>query len=182
MPPLTTTLQKVWTRPALMLFTKNQPTPVNANSGQYQLGDVAGTDFIYLTDDSRSELQISIDRIEFKKRMINGRMRSYHVADKKSFSVNWKDLPSLKTELSESRFQASPSGWASCQEMLTWHKNHSDSFYLTLVYDTPTAAAEVPLKYSLETYNVFFEDFSYVVKKRGPKHDLWDISMTLVEV
>jgi hypothetical protein len=179
-----TTLQKVWTRPALMIFTESQPIAVNAAIGQYDLGSAAATppNFLYLTDDSRSELQISIDRIEFKKRMINGRMRSYHVADKKSFSVNWKDLPSVKTEISESQFQANPSGWASCQEMLLWHKNHSDSFYLTLVYDTPLAAAEIPLKYSLETYNVFFEDFSYVVKKRGPLHDLWDISMTLVEV
>lgn len=177
----TTTLQRVWTRPALMIFTESQPVAIDAVAGQYDLG-TAGTNFIYLTDDSRSEMQVSIERIEFKKRMINGRMRSYHVADKKSFSVNWKDLPSTKIEISESRFQTSPSGWASCQEMLEWHNNHTDSFYLTLVYDTPNASVSVPLKYSLETYNVFFEDFSYNIKKRGATHDLWDISMTLVEV
>ena len=177
----TTTLQRVWTRPALMIFTEAEPTIVDAISGQYDLG-TAGTNFIYLTDDNRSDLQVSLDRIEYKKRMINGRMRSYHVADKRTFSVSWKDLPSLKTELSESRFITSPSGWASCQEMLQWHINHSDSFYLTLVYDTPSASASVPLTYSLETYNVFFEDFSYTVKKRGLTTDLWDISMSLVEV
>ena len=178
----TTTLQKAWTRPALMIFTASVPTVVNAAAGQYDLGTTAGTDFIYLTDDSRSDLQVSIERIEYRKRMINGRMRSYHVADKKSFSVSWKDLPSAKTEISESRFITSPSGWASAQEMLVWHENHTDSFYLTLVYDTPAAAPTTPLNYSLETYNVFFEDFSYNVTKRGPTHDLWDISMTLVEV
>ena len=177
----TTTLQQVWTRPALMIFTEAQPTVVNAVAGQYDLG-TAGSNYIYLTDDNRSNLQVTLDRIEYKKRMINGRMRSYHVADKKTFSVSWKDLPSLKTELSESRFITSPTGWASCQEMLQWHTNHSDSFYLTLVYDTPTASASVPLTYSLETYNVFFEDFSYNVKARGLTTDLWDISMTLVEV
>lgn len=177
----TTTLQKVWTRPALMIFTEAAPTVVNAVAGQYDLG-TAGTNFIYLTDDNRSELQVSLERIEFKKRMINGRMRAYHVADKKSFSVSWKDLPSAKTQLSESRFITSPSGWASSQEMLQWHENHTDSFYLTLVYDTPSASESVPLAYSLETYNVFFEDFSYTVKKRGSTHDLWDISMSLVEV
>lgn len=176
-----TTLQRAWYRPALMIFTEAEPTPIDSVLGQYNLG-TADTNYIYLTDDSRSELSISVDRIEYKKRMINGRMRSYHVADKKSFSVNWKDLPSLKTQLSESRFVTSPSGWASCQEMLQWHEEHTESFYLTLVYDTPSASASVPLRYSLETYNVFFEDFSYVVKKRGPTHDLWDISMTLVEV
>lgn len=177
----TTTLQRVWYRPALIIFTESQPTVVNSASGQYDLG-TAGTNYLYLTDDNRSELQVSIERLEFKKRMINGRMRSYHVADKKSFSVSWKDLPSVKGELSESRFITSPTGWASCQEMLQWHQNHSDSFYLTLVYDTPYASDSIPLRYSLETYNVFFEDFSYNVKKRGSTHDLWDVSMTLVEV
>lgn len=178
----TTTLQKAWTRPALIILSSNQPQTVSATLGQYDLGTTAGTDFIYLTDDSRSDLQVSLERIEYKKRMINGRMRSYHVADKKTFSVSWKDLPSAKTELSESRFIISPSGWASSQEMLLWHTNHTDSFYLTLVYDTPTAASETPLRYALEYYNVFFEDFSYTVTKRGPTHDLWDVSMTLVEV
>jgi hypothetical protein len=177
----TTTLQRIWTRPALMIFSENAPTAVDAAAGQWNLG-TADTDFLYLTDDSRSELQIAIERIEYKKRMINGRMRSYHVADKKTFSVSWQDLPSVRDELSETRFGGTTTGWASSQQMLDWHKNHTDSFYLTLVYDTPEAAPNVPLKYSLEYYNVFFEDFSYVITKRGTTHDLWDISMTLVEV
>jgi hypothetical protein len=177
----TTTLQRIWTRPALMIFSENAPVAVNAAAGQWNLG-TADTDFLYLTDDSRSELQIAIERIEYKKRMINGRMRSYHVADKKTFSVSWRDLPSARAELSETRFGGTTTGWASSQQMLDWHKDHTESFYLTLIYDTPEAASEIPLRYSLESYNVFFEDFSYVVTKRGPTHDLWDISMTLVEV
>ena len=164
-------------RPALMIFSESQPTAVNSSVGQWDLGST----FLYLTDDSRSEMQISLERIEYKKRMINGRMRSYHVADKKTFSVNWKDLPSQKNEISEIKFSGLTTGWASCQQMLDWHKDHSDSFYLTLVYDTPTASA-LPLRYRLEHYNVFFDDFSYIIKMRGSTHDLWDISMTLVEV
>jgi hypothetical protein len=109
-------------------------------------------------------------------------MRSYHVADKKTFSVGWQDLPSQRDELSEVRFSGLNSGWASSQQMLDWHRNHTDSFYLSLVYDTPISEPSVPLRYSLETYNVFFDDFSYVIKKRGQTHDLWDISMSLVEV
>ena len=178
---MSTTLQRIWTRPALMIFSDNAPSPVNAASGQWNLG-TADEDFLYLTDDSRSELQVAIERIEYKKRMINGRMRSYHVADKKSFSVSWLDLPSARSVLPEARFGGTSTGWASSQEMLDWHKNHTDSFYLTLVYDTPTSSSAVPITYSLEYYNVFFEDFSYVVTKRGQTHDLWDISMTLVEV
>lgn len=178
----TTTLETVWTRPALMIFSEEEPVPVNAAAGQWNLG-TAGSDFLYLTDDSRSELQINIDRIETKKRMINGRMRAYHVADKKTFSVTWRDLPSLTSQISEKQFNSgSGTGWASAQEMLTWYKNHTDSFYLTLVYDTPSASASIPLKYSLEYYNVFFDNFDYSIKKRGNQTDLWDISMSLVEV
>lgn len=172
-----TTLDKVWTRPALMIFSEDLPVEIDSSTGQWNLGST----FLYLTDDSRSELQISLERIEYKKRMINGRMRAYHVADKKTFSVSWQDLPSNKNEISEVKLSGITTGWASSQQMLDWHKNHTESFYLTLVYDTPTASAD-PLKYRLEFYNVFFEDFSYVVKKRGATHDLWDISMSLVEV
>ena len=174
----TTTLQKIWARPSLMIFTENEPSIINEAAGQYDLG----TNYIYLTDDGRSELQVAIERIEFKKRMINGRMRSYHVADKKTFSAGWRDLPSNKNEISEVRYSGLTTGWASGQEMLQWHKDYSNSFYLNLVYDTPEATAGTPLKYRLETYNVFFDDFSYVINKRGGTHDLWNVSMTLVEV
>lgn len=177
----TTTLQKIWSRPALIIFTEATPDIVDAATGQYDLG-TAGTNYLYLTDDSRSSMQIAIERIEYKKRMINGRMRSYHVADKKTFSVSWSDLPSSNSEISESRFSGSSTGWASGPEMLEWHVNHPDSFYLNLVYDTPDAAVGVPLKYRLETYNVFFDGFDYSVTKRGSAHDLWDLSMSLVEV
>ena len=178
---MTTVLHNVWTRPSFMIFIEAEPVEVSASAGRWNLG-VADTDFIYLTDDSRSPLNVSIERIEYKRRMINGRMRSYHVADKKSFSVSWRDLPSARKEISEPLRGGSQTGWASSQEMLTWYKNHPDSFYLTLVYDTPSAASNIPLKYTLEYYNVFFEEFSYTVNKRGPTHDLWDISMSLVEV
>ena len=177
----TTTLQRVWTRPALVIFTEAIPTPVDIDSGQYDLG-TAGTNYLYLTDDGRSEMQVSLERIEYKKRMINGRMRSYHIADKKTFSVSWKDLPSKKDEISEIRFSGLTTGWASSQEILSWHADHQGSFFLNLVYDTPEANYSTPLRYKLETYNVFFDEFSYTVTKRGVTHDLWDISMTLVEV
>lgn len=177
----TTTLENVWTRPALIIFSESEPVPVNAASGQWDIGS-AGAEFLYLTDDNRSEMRVGIERIETKKRMINGRMRAYHVADKKTFSVSWENLPSLTSEISEKQQGATSNGWASCQEMLTWYKNHTDSFYMTLVYDTPSSSSGIPLKYSLEYYNVFFDNFNYTVKKRGSQTDLWDISMSLVEV
>jgi hypothetical protein len=50
--------------------------------------------FIILSDDNRDPMQFSIDRLERRERMINGRMRSYHIADKLSISTSWSMLPS----------------------------------------------------------------------------------------
>ena len=164
-----------------MIFTDVEPIIISASSGQYNLGS-ADTGYLYLTDDSRSTLQVGLERIEYKRRMINGRMRSYHVADKRTFSVSWQDLPSARSEISEIKRTSYTNGWASGPQMLTWYNNHQDSFYLTLVYDHKQNNDSEGITYSLETYNIFFDEFSYTVNKRGPTHDLWDISMSLVEV
>lgn len=178
------TLRTTWTRPTLVIVGETAPVATTANTGVWNLGDntVAGQKFYYLTDDGRSDLQVSLERIEYKKRMINGRMRAYHVADKKSFSMSWEDLPTSKTIISEHRTTAGRANIAAAKELLEWYEDHTGSFYLSLVYDNTQAAVDVPLKYRLETYNVFFEDFSYTVKMRGPTHDLWDVSINLVEV
>jgi len=178
------TLRTTWTRPTLVIIGETAPVATSASAGTWNLGDntIAGQKFYYLTDDGRSDLQVSLERIEYKKRMINGRMRAYHVADKKSFSMSWEDMPTSKTIISEHRTTAGRANIAAAKELLEWYEDHTGSFYLSLVYDNTQAAVDVPLKYRLETYNVFFEDFSYTVKMRGPTHDLWDVSINLVEV
>lgn len=50
--------------------------------------------FIILSDDNRGAIQITNQRIETRERMVNSRMRSYHIADKLSISVSWDFLPS----------------------------------------------------------------------------------------
>jgi hypothetical protein len=51
-------------------------------------------EFLILSDDNRSSLQFNPIRIEKRERMINGTMRSYHVADKLELSTSWNMLPS----------------------------------------------------------------------------------------
>jgi hypothetical protein len=51
-------------------------------------------EFMVLSDDNRGPLQFDTQRIEKRERMINGRMRSYHVADKLILSTSWTMLPS----------------------------------------------------------------------------------------
>jgi hypothetical protein len=179
---MATTLERVWYRPALMILTDQEPTENNAVEGSWNIGTTAGTDYIFLTDDNRSPLGVTIERIEFRKRMINGRMRTYHVVDKKSFSVSWSELPSSNVGISEYQVNGNQA-WASGKKMKEWYDDHNNSFWLLLIYDTPDpeGTGNIPLRYKIEKYNVFFESFDYTISKRGSMYDHWEVSMALVE-
>lgn len=184
--------EKRWYRPSIMAFSENIPT---LNS---QTGFLEGT-FSYLTDDNRSPLEISFDRIEYRQRMINGRMRSYHVADKKNYSVSWDLLasrsidPNRKTLdfISEKYYNTAGtevvnSSFLAADEMLEWYENHSGEFYMILSYDRQHVFGNETTDYNKITYAceivpVFFDSFSYSIEKRGPYNDLWSVSMSLVE-
>lgn len=176
-----TVLEKVWYRPALILLSNSEPVADGATEGSYIIG-TPDTEYIVLTDDNRSPLSITVERIESRKRMINGRMRSYHVTDKKTFSVSWNDIPSNTSYVSE-KTRTSVDGGASGKKMLSWYEDHPSSFWMTLVYDTPNPKRTGDsLQYRLESYNVFFDNFDYSVVKRGSLYDHWNVSMSLVEV
>jgi hypothetical protein len=138
-----------------------------------------GTNYLYISDNNRAELSVSFERIEYKQRMINGTMRSYHVADKKNFSTSWEKLPSRKTEVTE--YSAS-SKFAGGQEMLKWYEEHTGDFWMLLVYDYDSSMQKTGAKKNVEKVNVFFNDFSYNVVDRGFDLDLWNINLSLVEV
>jgi hypothetical protein len=91
-------------RPQGMLWASNPGTIVGGLHvpNGYEVGadlsgevDVLSTDldqFIVLSDDNREPIQFKNERIEQRKRMVNGRMRSYFIADKLSISTSWKSL------------------------------------------------------------------------------------------
>lgn len=92
--------RKKYGRPQAMLWADNPGFVVDG----YHIPDgieigtdviKSGTgDFIILSDDNRQPIHFNSNRIEKRDRMINGRMRSYHVADKLEISTSWNLLPS----------------------------------------------------------------------------------------
>ena len=157
--------------------------------------------FIILSDHNRGDMQFNTQRIEQRQRTINGRMRSYHIADKLTMSVSWNMLPSrgysglpnfnATTGVSPSEgstTEYTADGGAGGVELLDWYETHQGPFFMYLAYDKYTNLEGQTYEYTgLNRYNqiieVYFADFNYSVVKRGAtNHDLWNISVTLEEV
>jgi hypothetical protein len=208
--------RKKYSRPQAMLFADNPGTKVSGFyvPDGYEVGAYTGSadntgDFLILSDDNRSEIDFSPLRIEKRERMINGRMRSYHIADKLNISVSWDMLPSraydTKADFNTSGnpdMEPSPSrpkplefttdGGAGGVELLDWYENHKGSFWVYLAYDKYTNFEDTDLteadnrfnninKYN-EIVEVFFSDFKYsVVKRSGLNFDFWNVALTLEE-
>lgn len=151
--------RRKYQRPQAMLWADNRgtieqgyylPSGIEIGSDGYS---GAGSSFITLSDDNRSEIDFSNERIENRKRTVNGRMRSYYIADKLTISTSWEMLPSrsfaLYPEFRENLFQGpgtSPysgntsleytsDGGAGGNEILDWYEKHTGSFWLYLAYD-----------------------------------------------
>jgi hypothetical protein len=197
-----------YARPQAMLWSNNAPQIL---SNEYvpmgfEVGSTTPTnaslsnDFIILSDHNRQPLDFKNNRIETRKRMVNGQMRAYHVADKLQINTSWDLLPSRgfatnpnfdyttgNTALTQSD-QFTVDGGAGGVEMLEWYENHTGSFWVYLSYDKYTEfAPEDEFRYRrLGQYayavKMFISSFDYSVSKRGNAgHDLWNIQISLEE-
>lgn len=83
--------RKKYLRPQGLIFANNPGYTVDGSripeGNEFE-------DFIILSDDNRQSITISPERIEKRERTVNGRMRSYHIADKAVISTSWNNLPS----------------------------------------------------------------------------------------
>jgi hypothetical protein len=203
--------RRKYQRPQAMLWSENSGTLVNGIyvPNGYEVGSTTGSEtdestfnqFLILSDDNRQPIDFKPTRIEKRERMINGRMRSYHVADKLTISTSWSMLPSRSFALApefnpsngkplvkeKNSLEYTSDGGAGGVELLDWYENHQGSFWVYLAYDKYSNFGKDDTDYGhLGQYNqlveMFFSDFSYSVQKRGgSNHDFWNISVTLEE-
>lgn len=193
-------------RPSGMLWSENTGTLQNKFyvPNGYEIGaDPEGIEdssladqFLLITDDNRQPIQFKNERIEKRERMINGRMRSYHISDKLTLSTSWTLIPSRSHDdvptfdtisgLSPKKSYTTDGG-AGGADMLEWYDAHKGSFWVFLAYDRKGIFKGTEEPYNnLRKYNqlieMFITDFSYSVEKRGTKFDYWNVSVTLEEV
>lgn len=193
--------RKKYRRPQAMMWSDLPPITSNGflvPDGYEVNAATAGDDFLVLSDHNRGEISFKPERIEKRERMINGRMRSYHVADKMTISTSWNMLPSRAFSL-DPQFntttgavtglgtQYTVDGGAGGNELLDWYNNHKGSFYVFLAYDKKSNFAESGQYSHLAEYNevieMFISSFDYtLVKRGGSNYDFWNISVTLEEV
>lgn len=204
--------RKKYQRPQAMMWSENSGTLSNGLyvPNGFEVGSDPGLEidetlfnqFLILSDDNRGPIDFRPTRIENRKRMVNGRMRSYHIADKLTISTSWDMLPSRsyylrpnftqetgKSEYANNRSQEfTTDGGAGGVDLVKWYENHKGSFWVYLAYDKYSVFGEDDQAYGhLPHYNqlieMFISDFSYtVVKRGGTTHDFWNISVTLEEV
>jgi hypothetical protein len=173
-------LNKAYSRPSLIIFSTTEPVEgTGSNVGKWDFG--SGT-VLYLTDDNRESFQVTPLRIESKRRMIDGTMRSVHIVDKNEFSTSWSNLPSRKTRANPPSDgldnTITSDAFGAGQDIKNWYETNFSDFWVLLVYDATVTKSPSS---SAEKYNVFFNDFNYDVVKRGQFNDLWDVSISLVE-
>jgi hypothetical protein len=206
--------RKRYQRPQAALWSNNAGTLTGGLyvPNGYEVGaDTSETDpdllnqFIILSDHNRSELAFTPQRIEQRQRTINGRMRSYHIADKMQISFSWSMLPSRSyyqvaafndatgiSPYKNNTQEFTADGGAGGVAILDWYNSHTGPFWMYLAYDNYANFKEdgeiVNNSFGhLAQYNeiieVYFADFNYsVVKRGGNNFDMWNISVTLEEV
>ena len=204
--------RKRYKRPQGVLWSENAGTLSNGIyvPNGYEVGANAPEEadtslldqFLVLSDHGRNEIGFQPQRIEQRQRTINGRMRSYHIADKLSINLSWTNLPSraffqnaeFNVDTGKSPYQNDNSeeytadGGAGGVEILDWYENHTGPFWMYLAYDkysnfgSDNAAFDHLLQYN-QIIQVYVADFNYsVVKRGGSNFDFWNISVTLEEV
>jgi hypothetical protein len=189
--------RKKWERPQALIWSENSGL-LDPDTGVLTIDGEEGNNFIILSDHNRSPISFDKNRIENRQRLINGHMRSYHIADKLTISWDWEELPSRS-------FSSSPNfniedgkpvnldatqyvvdGGAGGVDIVNWYENHPGSFYMFASYDRFdkfNTDKYLHLNQYSEIYEVYFASFEYSVNKRGfTNHDLWTINIALEEV
>jgi hypothetical protein len=203
--------RKRYQRPQAVLWSNNAGTLVDGLyvPNGYEVGEEVPEEtdpslidqFLILSDHNRGEINFQNQRLEQRQRTVNGRMRSYHIADKIGISWSWNMLPSrafyqnaeFNSTTGVSPYQNNTQeftadGGAGGVEILDWYQNHTGPFWMYLAYDKYSNFGDDNDAFGhLAQYNqiiqVYFADFSYsVVKRGGNNFDLWNISVTLEEV
>ena len=125
-----------------------------------------------ITEHNRAQFNVTTERIETQKRMANGSLRKYFVADKKTFDVSWDMLPSYRTLTVDGKWGA--------QDLKSFYESveGQNAFNIRINYAKDGTNQEAA---NYEQYTVVFGNCNFTVLKRGLQ-PFWNVSISLIEV
>ena len=129
-------------------------------------------DWIRLSEHNRSEIGISIQRIEQSQRMANGSLRKFFVADKKQFSVSWNMLPG-------SRIYTIYNEWGALDLIEFYNSSEGQSTFDIRLNFAKTGTNQESSGY--EPYTVSCTSFNATLVRRG-EIPFYNISMSMEQV
>ena len=139
-----------------------------------------GTSWNKISDHNRQPLGITVERFEKSNRMVDGTLRRYTVAKKRTISISWSMFPDKITNSygGKTGLGTVDGGWAG-NDIETFHNTVNGRFFVKLRKGTDEAKAVSDG--TIEIVSVMMTEFSKDIEKRGIV-DLWSLNVTLEEV
>ena len=128
--------------------------------------------WIKLTEHNRSELGISIERIEQTQRMANGSLRKYFVADKKRFDVSWSMLPGTRGYTVDGQ-------WGALDLIEFYNSTEGQGTFSIRLNFAKSGTSQESSGY--EEYTVSCTSFNATLLKRG-EVPFYNVSMSMEQV
>lgn len=138
------------------------------------LATPAGTSLVWnkVTEHNRSQFDINPQRYENVKRMANGTLRKYYVADKQNFSLSWDMLPSYRTLTVDG-------AWGAEDLRSFYNSAAGQGIFKIRVNIAKDGSNQESSGY--EEYTVNITNASFVIIKRGIQPH-WNVSLSMEEV
>jgi hypothetical protein len=140
------------------------------------LADPADTDLGWrnITEHNRSEISINSGRIQQTKRMANGSLRKFYIADKKTFSMSWSLVPSYRS--------LTVDGYWGAEDLRRFYESDEGKGTFDVLFNAAKDGTKQDTALlGAEEYTVSISDCSFTLVKRGIQAH-WNISLTLEEV
>ena len=145
-----------------------------------------------LTDHNRQPIGINYTLIEQTDRMANGTLRKYVVARKFVITADWKDLPTLDSNLVDYSAGSHGAAWIKA----FYEKNYGSPVYVRIISAQDTGYTSLQPKIpdattyldsrsndgSSQTYTAFMTTFTYDILKRRSGYDYVDLKIEFTEI
>lgn len=128
--------------------------------------------FNKVTEHNRSDLGVSIERIEQVTRTSNGTLRKNYITDKRKFSASWTMLPSYRTLTVDGAWGA--------EDLRSFYLSDEGKTSFRIRINLAKAGTDQTSS-GYEEYTVVFGGCNFSVVKRGLQPH-WNVSIELEEV